>query len=498
MMRKIPRPRWASIRPMVPALIVIVAMRARFVFSPITTDEGGYFGVARAWARGAVLYRDVWVDRPQGLLVVYRFFDAIGLGSPEGIRILAIAACMIAAVACGDIAATVAGARARWIAALMAGALLSVPQYEGFIANAELLSCAAGAVSLALILRSSWDRERPHLRVLIAAGMVFAVALSMKQSGFDAFLAGYAAVVISWVHSKWSLRTTITATLALALGAVVPIVAMMIHGAMTGWHRWWYAVAGYRLEQRSALAGADWGRFRETARIVAPVLVPSLAIIVVLSVALLAARRIHPRTVALLASWCTLSAAAFAMGGQFHRHYWIIVMPPIATALGVVISRTDRLWSRLLLTTALLVAPAVMTVDASRTPRKLMGLELSADSRLSVNEHVAEWFGNTRRHDDSIYALCASAGLYGLVASDPPYPYLWFDGVRQIPGAVDQLVRLLSGPTAPRFVVEFQSAERCDPSGNIRRALDSSYAQVTTIDGRRVFELTTPGRQASP
>ena len=32
----------------------------------------------------------------------------------------------------------------------------------------------------------------------------------------------------------------------------------MAHGALTGWSRWWAAVAGYRLRTQSAFASADW------------------------------------------------------------------------------------------------------------------------------------------------------------------------------------------------------------------------------------------------
>ena len=51
----------------VPTIAVVVAMRARYIGPPFLADEGGYLAIARAWGRGATLYRDVFVDRPQGL-----------------------------------------------------------------------------------------------------------------------------------------------------------------------------------------------------------------------------------------------------------------------------------------------------------------------------------------------------------------------------------------------------------------------------------------------
>ena len=65
----------------VPTIAVVVAMRARYIGPPFLADEGGYLAIARAWGRGATLYRDVFVDRPQGLVLIFRLLWTIGLGS---------------------------------------------------------------------------------------------------------------------------------------------------------------------------------------------------------------------------------------------------------------------------------------------------------------------------------------------------------------------------------------------------------------------------------
>jgi hypothetical protein len=59
--------------------LVAVLVRLRFLDVPLSVDEGGYAAVAHFWASGSQLYRDVWVDRPQGLLLLYRgAFDLFG------------------------------------------------------------------------------------------------------------------------------------------------------------------------------------------------------------------------------------------------------------------------------------------------------------------------------------------------------------------------------------------------------------------------------------
>ena len=72
------------------SIVVSIALRLRFVTTPLSSDEGGYLAVARAWASGKSLYTDAWVDRPQGLLVLFRGWDSLTGGSPEAIRVMAI------------------------------------------------------------------------------------------------------------------------------------------------------------------------------------------------------------------------------------------------------------------------------------------------------------------------------------------------------------------------------------------------------------------------
>jgi hypothetical protein len=482
---------WVALRPWVPAVAAVVVMRARFVVTPLTSDEGGYLGVARAWRHGATLYNDVWVDRPQGLLVLFRALDVIGLGSPVGVRLMAVVIALVGVVACGSIAATLAGQRAKWIAALTVGVLVSVPQYEGFLANSELISCSIGAVSLALLLRAVWDTDVADRRLLVFGGLAAGCALSTKQSGFDAFAAGVVTVVAIGVVRRWKPRDVASALATIAAGLAIPITLMVVHGALTGWHRWWYAVAGYRLEQRSAVVGADWSRFVTTYSIVAPVLLPTLIVIGVLAVVLGATHRDLIGPIAVLTLWTLFATVAFLMGGQFHRHYWLIVMFPLGTFAGVLVARIPNPGARAIVLLLLLAIPARMTASGILLPRDQVGVKMSGDARPNIDEKVAEWFHDHSVAGDQIYAMCWSAGLYGDISADPPYPYLWQDGVLKIPGATRKLVDLLSGADSPRFIARYQDPGQCDATGTVTQALATHYRRVDTAGGIAIYERTT-------
>ena len=159
-----------------------IGLRWRFLFTPITSDEGGYLAVARAWSRGASLYKDVWVDRPQALLLQYRFLYQVGLGTPTGVRVLAIVVSIVGALAAAIVGRELGGPRALVPCGLSVALLTATPKIEGFIANAELLSGCFGIAGLALFFVSS-RRDSPALSV--GAGAIGGFALLTKQSAVD-------------------------------------------------------------------------------------------------------------------------------------------------------------------------------------------------------------------------------------------------------------------------------------------------------------------------
>lgn len=466
--------------------LVVLAMRVRFFFSPMTTDEGGYLAVARAWFRGADLYGKVWVDRPQGLLVVYGILDRIGLGNTFGIRLLAFAACCLAMVACGHIAWTLVGESARLPTMWATGIALSIAQIEGFIANAELLSCAVGALGCAAILLACWSRGAPDLRLLFVGGLIAGCAVTLKQSGFDATVAACVGVVVAAVHEKWKFRDFAKSAGVIGAGVAVPIGLVLVHASLTGFHDWWYAVAGVRIEHASALASADWPKLRETGRVVAPIVVVAL----VCAVPLLARMaRTHVRAVIVLSSWSIAAIGAFLMGGLFHRHYWVILMFPFATVVGTTFSRIRTKAVIAAVVTASLVVPFVETARAVRMGDNEVAAELDDDTRIVLNEHVADWFADHDPGHGTVWAMCASSALYALIDQAPPFRYSWFAYFAATPEALPMLYDWMGSDTRPEYVVQVQSARRCDPSGRLGSLVAENYAEVGTVMGHPILKL---------
>lgn len=467
--------------------------RLRFVFAPISADEGGFLAIARAWRQGSDLYQDVWVDRPQGLLVVYEAFDVVSAGNEDVIRLIALVFGAVAVVAVAELVRTLVNPAAGVIAGVCTAVMSSAPAIEGFAANGELLGGTCSAAALALGVAVLAGRAQP--RWMFVAGLVGGVGLSLKQSGVDGVAALFAflslAAVMGWLPRRVALLRMLHAFAGLA--AVVALMAL--HGWMTGWTDWTYAFYGYRAEQRSAFVGSNWGRLGETWADAWPILgLPMLvalgALLVVKfvpSTGLGQPGALHHGPV-VLPLWLLAAGATFVSGGQFFHHYWVILSFPVAAICGYSIGRLQRVRLRTAVCTTMLLPALWSFVALAALPRDRISPEVSGYGRAVKEERVGHWFAENAAAGETIYVMCASASVYAHADTAPPYPYLWFDNVHRVPGAMDLLVTMLGADDRPTYVAEFQRAAACDWSGRADQLLKLHYRPYTVVDGVRVLK----------
>ena len=114
------RPAWWALAA---AALASFVLHLPFLTTPLSVDEGGYGYVAQWWSRGADLYGDVWVDRPQGLLLLYRAALALPGSHNVDIRIMAALWSSAIAIVLGLLVTDLAGRRAGAAAALLSGLL---------------------------------------------------------------------------------------------------------------------------------------------------------------------------------------------------------------------------------------------------------------------------------------------------------------------------------------------------------------------------------------
>jgi 4-amino-4-deoxy-L-arabinose transferase-like glycosyltransferase len=480
------RPAWWALAA---AALASFVLHLPFLTTPLSVDEGGYGYVAQWWSRGADLYGDVWVDRPQGLLLLYRAALALPGSHNVDIRIMAALWSSAIAIVLGLLVTDLAGRRAGAAAALLSGLLSTAPVIEGFTANGELMATLPAVTALALTAR--WQ-VRGGLRLMFAAGLFAGAAVLVKQSGYDGGLAAGIWLVLAAWRGWRPRREALRALGALALGVALIVGAAALHGAVTGFHDWWFAVADYRLSVESVATGSVSERFslfRDSLRTAGPV----VGVLVALAVpgVWLALRR---RETSLLAIWLALSLTGFALGGLFHGHYYVGPLTPLCALAALTLAAVPPRLA-LVLGVAVLILPAYKawpsyTADGTRE----RSLASSSDSRIVTDGAVGRYLHAHTGPGDRVYALYADAGLYLASGRRSPYPYLWFLGVAHIPGALQRLRDTLAGPGAPRYIAVYQQPGTIDKQGEIGRILKRRYRQVATIQGVPIWRLLVPER----
>ena len=469
------------------AMLTAIALRARFVTTPLTSDEGGYLAVARAWAAGKHLYTEAWVDRPQGLLVLFRFWDDLIGGSGPAIRIMAMVFGCIAVAAVAYTVFALAGPRAAGAAALLVAVASSNARIEGFIANGELLAggfAAAGvAAACAYLFRDrgiSW---------LYASGVIAGLAMSIKQSGCDGFLAVMLCILVGGFTGEGKWREVLRESAVALAGLATVLAVLFIHGLVVGLGAWWYAIAGYRLQGINATSRADWHRFGITSRLAAPTILPLAAVVVAGVVAWLARSRRVTRSHVLIPAWICFAVITFLAGGLFHRHYWVTLTFPIGAAAGFVVGKIRSQVAVITIACLVAVPSLISSMHVIVLPRAAATVLASDDPRSLVNEQVGDWYRQNRTANSTIYAMCASAGMYASADAIPPYPYLWEDGVLNGRDAQTKLEQLFAGSSAPTFVVEYGRPAGCNHSGQVATLLRERYTYRATVGGLTVLVL---------
>jgi hypothetical protein len=464
------------------AVLVSALLRLRMMFTPLNADEGGYLAIARAWAHGRVLYRDVWIDRPQGLIVVFRVWDWISDGDNGSVRLMAMLFGALLVVSSAVVAWALYGQiAARWTA-LICAVVSAAPILEGYIANGELLSSAVATTGLAVSVIGV--RKAHAARWMFGAGLLAGAALSLKQSGFDGLVAMWVWLTVESVAEPAQRCRAARAAAALSAGTAVVVVAMLTHGALTGWERWWFAVGGYRAATLSLFNHPSWYTLHRTVRYGAVVLGPALLIGVVALISGRGRRTGVPprwrRRDLLVVTWLVAASCAFLLGGGYWRHYWLLLAAPISTLAGAALGRARR---RAGVAFALVVAPAlVVSIWVFMGDARTVTARAASDHQAVVDHDVATWFGRHRRRGDTLYVLCGGPAVYADTGEDPPVPYLWFPEVVVGPHATQQLISYLDR-SAPAYIARYVSANRCDPSGRVHSIINERYRDDTTVDG---------------
>lgn len=452
------------------AAILAVLIRLPLFRLPLDPDEGGYAYLASRWAAGARLYSPAaWVDRPQGLMLIFRLVTDLSY-SATAIRVGAMAAAIVLVIGTAGVAWAVTGRRAAVVAGLLVAVVSAGPSVQGYQFNGELIASAVGTAGLAVAFW--WRRRALPARWLLLAGALCGCAPLVKQSAVDSLVALAVIALSTAGRRRWSLAAALG-------GAAVPLAAAAVHGAVTGWSGWSYAVLGF--QSSVASGGGAWARLHQDYHSLLHVAPDLLGLILVAALGCASVPRAHRLP---LLSWSSTALLA-VLGGPFaHPHYWVQAIAPLAVLAAVAVARCG---SRALIATALVALavgwPLAVQADlAAKTPQQRTAAVIT-DPRLLANGHVSAWLRANTAPSDTVYAFSASADLYLLADRSTGFPYLWNAAFQAIPSAKSELTQWLDGTSGPRWVVVYNAPDSFDPSGQVQAVLTHRYSAAAMVDG---------------
>jgi 4-amino-4-deoxy-L-arabinose transferase-like glycosyltransferase len=470
------RPAWPAAAAIAAAGAVAVALRVPFMRVGLGPDEGGYAYVAEQWAHGARLYgTSAWVDRPQGLLLVYRLLLWFAHG-PWAIRLGAVVFGAAITLLVGAIGWMLKG---PWTGAAAAAfyAVVGVgPHVQGFTFNGELAAALPAAAAIAAAL--AWRRDR-RLAWLLLAGLAAGTAPLMKQSGFDGLLVAAGVVVSASDRGRWKSVGAFTGV------ALVPLAVSALHGLSVGWSNYWFAVAGYKL---SAGSGVDRGFGNRlgplaTSWIGARRDLELLALVALAGACFTLLRK--PR-LWLPTCWLLAAFAGFNSASLYWPHYYVQLVAPLALLAGIAATSVPGRTFGLLVAAVAVAQVLPFLIRLDLMPHMQREALVPYYRQFESDQRVASAVRAGSGPHDSIYALDSEADLYFLADRRAAFPYLWAHPLKEIPGAIRQLRRLLDGEHHPRLVVVYRAPGVVDPSGRLARILLDDYRLQERVPGTDV------------
>jgi 4-amino-4-deoxy-L-arabinose transferase-like glycosyltransferase len=440
------RRRFASL-PLAAAAVTLL-LRLPTLLEPYHyADEGIFAAVAQQLLHGGTLYRTVWDDKPP---FIYWLYAAVLAAVGPSLPVLRLAAALWAALG----AAAVAVLGQRWcspraglLAALLFALAVSTPFLEGNLALTELF--AATPVAWAFVLAGAPGKQG---RTLVAGVLLGAAFLFKQVAALDAAALGVTLLLVGGPRHVLPLLGG-WLMLPAAVGALLAVQGALGTGlrAMFGFYGG-YLAAGSGHTPLTRVLGL-------------------LPVLIALGGALVAAHRGRLSPGNLLALWLAVAVTGATLAGRWYGHYLVQAAAPAALAVALLASaRRDPSTGRVLGSVA---CCATLLVGATFNrfwlsyPMVRPGYYgnlvayLSGHRSRAAFEAFFDWRVRAQAElvpliradqDRTLFIWGEFPWLYALSGAENPTPYVTSYHTAYVPGAKEQVLRILRA-RPPRFIV---------------------------------------------
>jgi hypothetical protein len=395
------------------------------------------------------------------LIIVLRALLAAGITTTVGLRLAAAAFAAVLVVLAFALGEVARGRLPALVAGVLAATAGASPFIEGFTLSGELVASVLAAAAILAFLR---NEQTGATGWLVVAGLAAGSAWMVKQSFFDAAAAVVVCLLGAWRRASWFVAALCIPVAAGVLGS----------GDPAAWYR---SVIGYGLH-----ASGDQSFVARLHHFESSLAPASKALLAVVLLATLGWRH-APKVFRL---WLVFAALGVLVGGNFHTHYYLQLVVPLALVAAFVdVAARGRL--------ALAVAASLVAVgfavplwgDTGTAQARAIW---PADRHLLTDAAVARYVSEHSLPSQRLYVLWAAADVYYLADRPPLSPYMWLRNVQTIAGAVPEIRRRLNERGAELVVVE-QPPALADPSGRTARVLHRRYRLAASIQNVAIYRL---------
>jgi len=465
---------------------------------PLHYDAMVYATAAHWWAQGDTLYAGFTITRPQGIFVIFRAIEAVGLGSSRGIQFVGALCSAASAALLLLIVSRVWGRAIGYGSAILFAAIMATPALEGTTTNAELFMLVPllGGLYLLLCADDTALGGGRNLLLVAGCGLCFSLALQLKPAAVTMLPLAALWLLRGRYSGRYSWGALVRAELILAVSFLLGLAPALIHGLLTAPDIYLYAILFYRLNKTVAgdPLSSQLARFAARAFLV----VLSLPLLLLVPKGLRAAWRApDTRGRDLLVLWLGASLVGAAMGGYWWLHYYQQLLPPLLVAVALGWRAIWRGGQRGLPATvqrciAVLggVCLAITVLFAVTVRAEPLQLLAGVQPYYRPAEPVAAYLREHTAADEGIFIVYERPEIYYLAQRRPVTSWPNVPDLVRVPGAFERQIALLADPaTAPRYIAAVQPFDEggLDAQGTLRALMERDYVLETTVEGIPIY-----------
>ena len=216
--RAISPPGWGEVLALVLLIGYAVFVRLRLLTLPLERDEGEFAYGAQILLRGLPPIAEAYAMKLPGIYVAYAFLIGLFGQTLVGVRLGLLLVHLLTLLTLYLLSRHLLGRLAGYTAAVAFVVLLNMPDVLGFAGHATQFVILFVLVGLLVLMGGRADTF-PTLGRVFVAGLLFGIAVTMKQSGALLALVGAAYLLTL----QGDLRTRLTSVVVLAGGGALPL-----------------------------------------------------------------------------------------------------------------------------------------------------------------------------------------------------------------------------------------------------------------------------------